>query len=210
MAEAGATWGDLQLAVIDEMGQRTDIAQSILNKLIESVEYYQPKIFLPDEAEQQYTSTVPQQVSIPLPSQFESMVSLFANVYGTLYKLEQKDQTFITDFNNQVPPITGPPLYYAIYQGVINLAPVPDNPYQITAIYEQIIPVPANDLVSNFWTVDAEPMVRHRAVGYLRSTITRSQDRGLDDFALARLEYFKLKDRVNKLEPAKKVKARYL
>ncbi len=210
MAEVGSTWLDLQNAVLDDIGQRTDLAQQVINKLTEAIEYYQDLIFLPDEAEQQYTSTVINQVTIPLPTQFESMTSLFVEVYGVLYQLEQKDQTFITDYNNQVPPIVGPPLYYAIYENIINLAPVPDNIYPVTAIYEQIIPVPASDQVSNFWTVDAASMVQHRAVGLLRASVVRSQDRGLDDFALARLEYYRLKRRVAEVEAPKKVKAVYL
>ncbi len=200
----------LQTDVLDEIGQRTDLADQVIKKLIEAIEYYQPKIFLADEAESQYTSTVIAQVSIPLPPQFESMTSLFVTVYGVLYELDQKDQTFITDYNNQVPPIVGPPLYYAIYEGQINLAPVPDNVYPVTAIYEEIIPVPATDQTSNFWTVEAEAMIRHRAVGLLRAGVARTQDRGLDDFALSRLEYYKLKQRVADVEAPRKVKAVYL
>ncbi len=216
MAEAGSTWLDLQQAVIDEMDQRTDLDDAVVRKLIEAIEFYQDKIFLADEAESQWTTCTIGVQTVSLPPNFENMDRLFVNIDGVWYPMEQKDQDFIETYNAQVPPVLGPPLYFAIYQQdpnvgqQINMAPVPDQAYQLKAIYEQIIPVPANDTTSNFWTTDGASMILHRAVGLLRMTVTRTEDLGQADFLLAQREYWRLKRRIETVQASRTVKPRYL
>lgn len=212
MAEAGSTFGDLQAACVSDLGNRTDLDQDIYNACIEAIEKYQPKIFLADEAEAQWTTLAQNTNTAPLPPQFENMTSLYYNYTGTRWiRLTKVDQTKIEDDNVQTnPPLTGPPIEFSIYLDQLNFFPYADQNYALKAIYEELIPVPADDNTSNFWTVDAAAMIQHYAVGLVRQTKIRTGDMGQADFALALKEYNKLKGRVEDVEAPHRAKAVYL
>ena len=218
MAEAGSTLGDLEAACVQELGQRTDLDQEIYNAIIEAIEKFQPKVFLDTQAESQWYTLQPQSNTAPLPPNFENMDSLYYNFNSNDWvRLKKVDQRKIEDDNAQnSPELTGPPIEYAIYQQnpsvgqQITFFPYADVAYPLKAIYDEIIPVPADESTSNFWTTTAASMIMHYAVGLIRSTVIRTQDQGQSDFALAIKEYNKLKGRVEDVTAPHRAKAVYL
>ena len=222
MAESGSTYFDLQQQIYDDMGQRDDLAQAIKNACVKAIEYYQPRIFLATEAESQWVSTnawpgtppFPDPASnaqtVTLPPNFESIDAVYANITGDWVRLFKKSQGELEDENVAIPPPIGPPVDYSIFENLMWFYPYPDQAYPLKAIYDALIPLPASDDDSNFWTVDAASMIEHRACGILRSTVVRTQDNGTNDFALARLEYYKLKQRVADVEAPRRARPVYL
>jgi hypothetical protein len=222
VAEAGSTWADLQQAVYDDMGQRDDLAQAIINALTKAVEFYQPKIFLATEAEAQWTSTnawpgtppFPNPLSnaqtVALPPNFESIDAVYCNITGDWVRLFKKSQGELEDENVAIPPPIGPPVDYSIFENLMWFYPYPDEAYPLKAIYDELIPLPAGDGTSNYWTTDAASMIQYYAQGLLRATTVRTQDNGVNDFALSKKEYYKLKQRVADVEAPRRARPVYL
>lgn len=215
MAEAGFTWGQLKARIADDF-RRRNLADVIQRTAIEAIEKYQPDIFIGNEAIQQWTSTVPNQITVPAPPQMAQIEQIQVLYAGAMYDLKKETINYIFTENAQVPPVIGPPIHYAIWHdqatppnAVLYLWPVPDIVYPLTAIYRSIIPVPANDGISNFWTVQGEPMIRHETEGIIRASIVKAQDYGQADFRLAQLEKAKLKRIVSDLECTNRIKPVY-
>ena len=154
----------------------------------------------------------------PLPPNFENMTALYYQYTMTDWvRLIKVDQTKIEDDNAQVnPPLTGPPIEFAIYQfdptvgQLLTFFPYADMNYPLKAIYDEIIPFPADDNTSNFWTVDGASMIMHRAVGLVRRDVIRVADGGQSDFGAALTEYNKLKGRVEDVTAPHRTRPVYL
>lgn len=69
------------------------------------------------------------------------------------------------ELNDKIHSITaqGYPIQYAIFSQQIRLYPRPSGVYQLQAYGTTDIPAPAADNLSNFWTVEAEKMIREEA-----------------------------------------------
>ena len=224
MAEGGFTWGMLKARVADDL-RRTNLADIIQRTLVEAIEFYQPDIFVPAQAYAQWTSTVAwtgnmadQTNLVVLPPQFEQMDLLQLTYAGAIYNIIKRTQTYIDTEDAQIPPIIGPPIDWcymlngtppATQTPMIRLWPWPDIVYPLTATYRTIIPVPANDNVSNFWTTEGEALIRHRAEAIIRATIVKSPDLGSADITICNQEFSRLKRKVSDLECTNRVKPIY-
>jgi hypothetical protein len=213
----------LQARVADDL-RRTNLADVIQRTLIEAIEYYQPDIFVQDQAYSQWTSTVgftnmaAQNNLVPLPPQFEQMDELQLTYSGAIYKVVKRTINYINAEDAQIPPIIGPPIDWCYFLNgsppgpqtpMLRLWPWPDIVYPLTATYRTIIPVPATDDTSNFWTTDAESLIRHRCEAVMRATIVKSADLGAADLMIAKQEFSRLKRRVSDLECTNRVKPVY-
>lgn len=92
---------------------------------------------------------------------------------------------------------------------VLRVFPTPDNKYPMTAVYNRIIPMPVNLTDTNFWTVDAEAMIRHWCEGLIRKNVTHEPNFEAD-FDQATMEYAKLSGLVRKATGTGKARAHYL
>ena len=224
MAETGFTFGMLKNRVADDL-RRTNLADVIQRTLIEAIEYYQPDIFSPNEAYSQWASTVGFTTMaaannlVPLPPQFEQMEMLQLTYSGAIYPVIKRTIEYINTEDAQIPPIIGPPIDWCWFPvgtppapvvPMIRLWPWPDIVYPLTATYRQIIPVPANDNVSNFWTTEGESLIRHRAEAVIRATIVKSPDLGAADIAISKQEFSRLKRKVSDLECTNRVRPQYI
>ncbi len=224
MAETGFTWGMLKNRVADDL-RRTNLADIIQRTLIEAIEFYQPDIFVPAQAYSQWTNTVAwtgnmadQTNLVPLPPQFEQMDLLQLTFSGAIYPVIKRTINYIDTEDAQIPPIIGPPIDWCYFingpaDGVqtpmIRLWPWPDIVYPLTATYRTIIPVPAGDNISNFWTTEGESLIRHRAEAVIRATIVKSPDMGAADIAIAKQEFSRLKRKVSDIECTNRITPRY-
>lgn len=94
---------------------------------------------------------------------------------------------------------------------VLRLFPTPDNVYQMTAIYQRIIPMPTLVTTSNFWTVEGEAMIRHATEGVVRKNVTHEPAEIYQrDYDQAGLEFAKLAGIVRKQSGVGKARPCYL
>ena len=218
MAEAGSNLQDLYAACVTLLGQRTDLDQEIQNAVTTAIERYQPKVFLATQAESQFGTLAFNTNIAALPPNFENMTRLYYEYTNTDWvPLQKVDQSKIEDDNAQTnPPLTGPPIEFAIYQldpnvgEVLTFFPYADMNYPLKAIYDEIIPFPATDTTSNYWTVEAASMIMYFAVGLIRQNVLRTGDLGIADFKQALIEYNKLKGRVEDVTAPHRARPVYL
>ena len=201
MPKANATLLDLRQAILDDLQRNDPGIDGLVDRYCrEAVEYFQQKIFLPDEAFLQWASTTPNVATVPLPPNMESIDLIQVNDSNALLNMTQRPFEYMAEnWYLQIPAITGTPIDWAFYENEIWLGPTPDQVYQLTATYEQIIPYPTFDNVSNFWTTDAEAMIRHYTEFLLRAGPFKEAQLGTVDKELADMEYAKLQGRVAQL-----------
>jgi hypothetical protein len=73
---------------------------------------------------------------------------------------------------------------------VLRIWPWPSQAYQMTAVYQNILPAPTSATTSNFWTTTAEAMIRFDTEGLLRKEVFKEDagsyqadfDSGLKEF----------------------------
>lgn len=302
MALPGSTWQQLLNAINNDLA-RLDLLSSpptasdiIWIKAQEAIAYYQPDIFIPNQAYLQWTSTFRYQNYYALPSDWETDGQILLNAFGQNVPLTKISEFEINRRDVQSPPNIGASESYVIYmnaqtlfggvsnawqanfnytaifnansnpgrpylildsngniqaltaiQGnginsgvqptwpttigtqstdgnvtwtcwfnmanplgpILRLFPTPDAAYPLTAVYHSKIPMPIAVATSNFWTVDAEPLIRHRTVGLIKQTVTLQQD-FQNDYDAAEVEYAKLQGIVRKATGTGYAKAVYL
>lgn len=193
MAAPGTTYGDLKAAIADDL-ERNDLTGVIDRYAQEAIEYWQTLYYIETEAvAQNYAQTQSGVPTVTLPPNFEAMSTLQVEVANDIYPLNRRDFDYMQrEWYNQDPLYTGPPVDYAIYLGTIYLGPCPDQAYNITATYDQLIPVPATDNVSNFWTVDGFSLILHWTEGLIRKNVLRPPDLGQADFDSAEQVFIQL------------------
>lgn len=92
---------------------------------------------------------------------------------------------------------------------VLRLWPWPDQAYLMTAVYQNKIPVPTSVTTSNFWTVDAEALIRFETEGILRKNVFH-EPQWVDDFDTALTEFRWLSGRVRQTSAVGRAKPCYL
>ena len=94
---------------------------------------------------------------------------------------------------------------------VLRIWPWPDQAYLMTAVYQNKIPVPATAGTSNYWTTDAEAMIRWRTEGLLRKNLFHEPDDDWQrDFSTAQDEFNVQSGRVRQTSGTGRAKACYL
>ena len=201
MASATSTLLDLKQAIIDDLERNDPGIDGLVARYIrESIELFQQKIFLEDQAFSQLVSTVPNVNSVIVPPNMESIDLIQVNDSNAMVNMTQRDYEYLAEnWYIQIPAITGTPIDWAFYENQIFLGPTPDQVYALTATYESIIPYPATDITVNFWTTVAEAMIRHYTEGLLRRNVFKEQTLGESDFLSADDEYRKLQGKVAQL-----------
>lgn len=94
---------------------------------------------------------------------------------------------------------------------VLRLFPTPDNVYQMTAIYQRIIPMPTALGFSNFWTVEGQAMVQYYADYLISKNVAKEpQDTYQRYLDSAEIEFVKLSGIVRKQSGVGHARAHYL
>ena len=307
MALPGNTWNQVLQQIATDF-QRLDLTTPTTALVtdpswiygIQAVQFWQPKIWLPGQAYNQWCSTFAYQNLYALPVDFEDDMQILQNQFGRIlplikiseYEMNQKDVVIppvigqainycifgnaaqyygnvsatwqanfnytsiynsneqpyppylILDSNNNVTALSGiygngtsagtHPVWptvpgQTVVDGnttnglqwqcwfnmsnagapLLRLWPWPDQAYTMTCVYQNIIPVPATAATSNFWAVEAEPMIRFWTEGLLRKNYMREGD-FQNDFDTAMIEFARVSGRVRQVSAKGRARPCYL
>lgn len=180
-----ATLQDMVDRISTEL-QRTDIENEINLAISQAISYYQRVTFYQSDA-QISIPTVAHQVSYTLPSDFAWARDVWAIVNTTRYELNPRSYEYLeTEFANTQNPVEGSPVDYAIFSGSIYLWPIPDSSTYTTQIsYVSKVAIPSTPTTSNFWTTDAEAVIRNRAKAILFDEVLNQPDMAARFYAKA-------------------------
>ena len=172
---ADITLADMRARIMDEL-QRIDLASQINNAITEAADYYRRDAFFRSDAQDSSTVTVAGSSVYAAPPDVVEIRQLSITVSNTKYPLRLRSWEYINaEDSNTLAPVEGPPVEYAVNlpsSGMtIRLFPTPDKAYRVQYDYVQIIPAPAVDGDSNFWTVEGREMVRAFAKYLLRMNV---------------------------------------
>lgn len=115
------------------------------------------------------TATIAADASIPVPSDYKGAMSLRIDDYPPLAQLSADD--FQTKWSEANP---GRPENFAIFGGVINLGPAPDQAYTVTMNYlRTLAPLTATNTTN--WLLEQHPDL------YLSAALVEAEVRGWND-----------------------------
>lgn len=116
------------------------------------------------------TATIDAAATIAFPTDFKALRSIHLDDYGPLAQLSPDDfQTRYADDANEAVPE-----HYAIFGGVINLGPPPDDTYTVTMTYLRTLTgLSASDTTN--WLLEQHPDL------YLYGALLHAEARGWND-----------------------------
>ncbi len=194
---ADTTLADMRTRIMDEL-QRTDLAGQINNAITEAADYFRRDAFFRNDAQDSSTTTVAGTSVYAAPADVVEIRQLAITVSNTKYPLRLRSWEYINaEDSNAAAPVQGPPVEYAVNlpaSGMsIRLFPTPNGAYRLQYDYIQIIPAPALDGDSNFWTMEGREMVRAYAKYLLRMNLLNDPQSAQIDKEMADQYFRKLK-----------------
>lgn len=162
-----ATYQDMQSRIADET-LRTDLPNEIAQAIQTAIAVYQPERFYGNEqrvvgafnttkGQELYTTTDWDQIPYLLDID-RVTVTISTNRYTMNRRTPQYMEDVSVNDLWQAQPID-----FSYYQQSIRLYPVPDATYPVTVMATAMVAAPVNPTDSNFWTTDAEQLIRSRA-----------------------------------------------
>lgn len=169
-----ATLADLKSAIQRELYNRTDLTTEISAAINAAIAHYQREKFYFTE-EQATATTVKDQASLGLPSDL-NLIDGITITYSTYpVPMVRRDWLTMQQLFVNTTILTGPPTDYAIYANQLWFWPTPNGAYALTLYEDFQNAAPVQDTDSNNWTVDAEELIRSRAVADIRCHVLKQQ-----------------------------------
>lgn len=164
-----ATYLEMQQRIAQEL-HRTDLTTHIQRAIKSAIAFYESNRFFKGEkrgtfstiAGQRYYGTTTESPGT-LPSDIVEIDSIVTTVNNRIYKLDQVSYEHLEDIDAGVTPLSGYPRLWAWYAEQIRFYPSPNNEYLMTVSYQYERPVLSADSDENFWTTEAEELIRSRA-----------------------------------------------
>lgn len=178
-----ATFGDMKTRIASEL-HRSDLSTYISNSILSAIAFYESNRFFKGEkrgtfstiAGQRYYGTTTASPGT-LPSDIVEIDSIVTTVNNRIYKLEQVSYEHLEDIDAGVTPLSGYPRLWAWYAEQIRFYPSPNNEYLMTVSYQYERPVLSADSDENFWTTEAEELIRNRAKKDICMSVLTDPDR---------------------------------
>jgi len=164
-----ATYLEMQTRIAQEL-HRIDLTTHIQRAIKSAIAFYESNRFFKGEkrgtfstiAGQRYYGTSTESPGT-LPSDIVEIDSIVTTVNNRIYKLDQVSYEHLEDIDAGVTPLSGYPRLWAWYAEQIRFYPSPNNEYLMTVSYQYERPVLSADSDENFWTTEAEELIRSRA-----------------------------------------------
>lgn len=200
-----ATFGDMKTRIASEL-HRSDLSTYISNSILSAIAFYESNRFFKGEkrgtfstiAGQRYYGTTTASPGT-LPSDIVEIDSIVTTVNNRIYKLDQVSYEHLEDIDAGVTPLSGYPRLWAWYSEQIRLYPSPNNAYLLTLSYQYERPVLSADSDTNFWTEDAEELIRSRAKKDLYMTVVYDSEKASLCGTMETLAFKSLKNQTVKL-----------
>lgn len=200
-----ATYADMKSRIADEM-HRDDLTSQIQEAILSAVSFYAGKRFAGNEKRGTITTIngtrfYATDTASPgtLPTDIAEIDSIVINVDGREYRLQQVSYEELESEDAGATLTLGDPIKWAWYAGQLRLYPTPNQARVLTLSYQTILTALSADSDSNFWTNDAEALIRSRTKRYIAMHYTRDQEVSQAMSIAEQEELAALKKRANKL-----------
>lgn len=164
-----ATYLEMQQRIAQEL-HRIDLTTHIQRAIKSAIAFYESNRFFKGEKRGTFSTIAGQRyygtsTASPgtLPSDIVEIDSIVTTVNNRIYKLDQVSYEHLEDIDAGVTPLSGYPRLWAWYAEQIRFYPSPNNEYLMTVSYQYERPVLSADSDENFWTTEAEELIRSRA-----------------------------------------------
>lgn len=177
-----ATYLEMQERIAQEL-HRTDLTAPIQRAIKSAIASYESNRFFRGEKRGTITTISGQRfygtgTESPgtLPSDIVEIDTITTTVNNRVYKLDQVSYEHLEDIDAGVTPLSGYPRLWAWYAEQIRVYPSPNSAYTLTISYQYARPVLSADTDTNFWTEDAEELIRNRAKKDLAMSVMYDQE----------------------------------
>lgn len=191
------TLADLKNATIRELFNRSDLTTEISAAINSAISHYQKQKFWFTE-EQDTASTVQNQASLALPSDF-GYIDGITIIYSTYpVRMERRDWKTMQEFYVNTTILVGPPTDYAIYADQLWFWPTPNNAYTLTLYQNFLNAAPTTDTDTSDWTMvgHAEELIRSRAVADIFCHVLKRNSSLEELAALGERPYFSKREMI--------------
>lgn len=200
-----ATYINLKDRIAREL-HRNDLTANIAEHVISAVAYYAGNRFAGNEkrgtittiAATKYYGTTTASPGT-LPGDINEIDSIVVTANNRTYQLELISYDDLEKIDAGVTPLTGYPRLWAWYANQIRLYPTPNAAYVLTLSYQYTLTALSADSTSNFWTNEAEQLIRARAKKTLALDVTYDASVATTQAALEKDALASLKSDTNKL-----------
>lgn len=208
-----ATFSDILSRTADELN-RTDLSTPIQNAILSAVSYYAGFRFGGNEKRGTITTIAGTRLyntstSSPgtLPGDIVEIDSIVCTVNGRDYLLEETSYEHLEDIDPGTSLTTGDPRMWAWYAGGLRIYPTPNAARVLTISYQYILTTLSASGDSNFWTNDAESLIRARAKKLVALHVMGDEDLAQRMAAVEMEELSAMRKRTNKLITSGRIKA---
>lgn len=153
-----STYSELQTAIAGWLA-RTDLTDRIPEFIRLTEAKFNRVLFAPQMEQRAVTnadiaSDDPEFVS--LPTDFQTMIRVRLSEVTGKPRLQFMSQTQIDDYRYSTDNLIGQPVYFAIMGSEMELAPTPNDDYELEMVYRKTIPALSDDNTTN-WLLDLAP-----------------------------------------------------
>jgi hypothetical protein len=208
-----ATYGDMQTRIADEM-HADDLTTEIQRAILSAVQFYAPNRFYGTEKRGTITTIAGTRfyatdTASPgtLPTDIAEIDSIVCTVSGRDFLLEPSSYAELEEIDPGATLTTGDPRMWAWYAGTLRLYPTPNEARVLTISYQSILTELSDDSDSNFWTNQAEQLIRARAKKDIAANVTNDPTTAQAMDLLERESLRQLQKQTNKLIGSGRIRA---
>ena len=175
-----STYSDMQTRIADELA-RADLTTEIQQAIQTAIAYYQPLRLYGTEQRVQGAFNTVQSQEFYGQADWSEMPNvrrvdrITVTVATNRYTMNPRTPQYMEDVS--VNPLwEGQPIDFSFYNQQLRFYPIPDAVYPVTVMGTMVVAAPVNGSDSNFWTNDAELLIRSRAKRELLAHVIRDTD----------------------------------
>lgn len=200
-----ATYADLQARIAREL-HRTDLTSDIQSAIKSAIDFYASQRFHWNEKRWSLTTIAGtkfygQSTPSPgtLPSDILEIDSITVTANARIYQLDRMTYIDMDAIDAGTTPLAGYPRLWSWYGGQLRLYPTPNSSYVLNLSGQYQLPALSNDADTNFWTTEAEGLIRCRAKRELYAHLLLDDPNAIRMDALSKEALRSLKAQANKL-----------
>lgn len=155
---------------------RPDIADIASSHIALAIRHYEREPMFFNEA-QAITTAVAGTEFYAFPSDFVVPISLALTNQGNYFPLRQMTHTEHEPLSTDLTTVRGMPYAYSVIANQIRVYPIPDSAsYTLTLTYIKRLSALSSPGASNSWTLDAEELIKSRAMKTLSLGVLKQPD----------------------------------
>lgn len=200
-----ASYADMQARIAREL-HRTDLGDDIKRAIVSAVARYASNRFEGNERRWTLVTAAGTKfygTSTPapgaLPTDLLEIDSITVTANARIYQLDRMSYTDMDAIDAGTTPLAGYPRLWSWFAGQLRLYPTPNAAYTLTISGQCSLTELSADSDSNFWTNEAEELIRCRAKRDLCAHVLMDEQQAIRMDGLARDAYRDLKASANKL-----------